>query len=121
MRIQQQSVASDANHSSEQDSSDDDDDDDDVRSSLNKISFGALARAQATLGKRKRTAADDDGAIAPSSIISDIRNQIREACAQKRQSSGADHDHDHEKDKSKSKSKSPSVRSSKHAPTIQSS
>ncbi|KAL4898537.1 rRNA biogenesis protein rrp36 [Aspergillus ambiguus] len=98
--------------------SEDDHPDDDVKTSLSNISFGALAKAQASLGpKNKRTSkpskpTDDEGA-STASPLDDIRTRIREAREQKRQLA--------------SSSKTPAddmkkpARSSKHAPMVQSS
>ncbi|OOF90321.1 hypothetical protein ASPCADRAFT_59640 [Aspergillus carbonarius ITEM 5010] len=98
----------------DQDSEDDDEDtpQDDVQASLSSISFGALAKAQASLGsKAKRSskvpkAAEDPAAPSP---LDDIRARIQEAREQKRQGL------------SKSKDSERASRSSKHAPAVQSS
>ncbi|RAL02774.1 putative pre-rRNA processing protein [Aspergillus ibericus CBS 121593] len=99
----------------DQDSQDDDDDDapqDDVQASLSSISFGALAKAQASLGpKAKRSSKSTKPAEDPSasSPLDDIRARIREAREQKREGL------------SKSKDSERPSRSSKHAPAVQSS
>ncbi|PYI10821.1 DUF947-domain-containing protein [Aspergillus sclerotiicarbonarius CBS 121057] len=100
---------------SEDDGDDDDDGDapqDDFQASLSSISFGALAKAQASLGPKakrssKSTQATEDPA-APSPL-DDIRARIREAREQKREGL------------SKSKDSERPSRSSKHAPAVQSS
>lgn len=102
----------------EEDDEDDensDDGQDDVQASLSNISFGALAKAQASLGptaKRKSKATQsktDDGETPAASPLDDIRARIREAREQKREGS------------SKSKDLEKFSRSSKHAPMVQSS
>lgn len=107
------------------DAEEDEDDDDgsdngnqDLQSSLNNISFGALAKAQSSFGpkKAKRTKYattedddnDDEGQTA-STPLDDIRARIREARDQKREASSQ-----------KSKSQDEQKRTSKHAPTVQS-
>ncbi|KAG2418767.1 hypothetical protein HFD88_001868 [Aspergillus terreus] len=93
----------------EDDSEDDDNPDDDVKASLSNISFGALAKAQASLGpksKRKSKSADEESTASP---LDDIRARIREAREQKRQLS------------SKTGDEKKPTRSSKHAPMVQSS
>lgn len=86
-----------------------------MQASLSNISFGALARAQASLGpkaKRKSKLAQsttNDGEPPAASPLDDIRARIREAREQKRQGS------------SKSKDSEKPSRSSKHAPMVQSS
>ncbi|KAE8353551.1 rRNA biogenesis protein rrp36 [Aspergillus coremiiformis] len=99
----------------DEDNSEDDDNagEDDVQASLSSISFGALAKAQASLGpKSKRnakTAKLTEDHSSTSSPLDDIRARIREAREQKRQASG------------KSKDSAKPTRSSKHAPMVQSS
>jgi ribosomal RNA-processing protein 36 len=88
------------------------DDPENVQEEFSQISFGALAKAQASLGKRKRS---DSNAKATSdtaaSALEDIRARIREAREQKRNESGSSNSKDQAKPK----------RSSKHAPMVQSS
>ncbi|KAF5866214.1 rRNA biogenesis protein rrp36 [Aspergillus alliaceus] len=86
---------------------------DDVQASLSSISFGALAKAQASLGpKSKRNAkivkTSEESPSTPSPLDV-IRARIRETREQKRQESG------------KSKDSGKPTRSSKHAPMVQSS
>ncbi|PWY83001.1 DUF947-domain-containing protein [Aspergillus heteromorphus CBS 117.55] len=95
---------------------------DDVQASLSSISFGALAKAQASLGpKSKRTsktsksATTDSGTSAAPSPLDDIRARIREAREQKRQGLSKTNDGERERERER-----PS-RSSKHAPAMQSS
>ncbi|KAF7591287.1 rRNA biogenesis protein rrp36 [Aspergillus hancockii] len=102
------------NEEDEEESEDDDNGaDDDVQASLSSISFGALAKAQASLGpksKRKaKTVKPTEESPSTSSPLDDIRARIREAREQKRQESG------------KSKDSAKFTRSSKHAPMVQSS
>ncbi|RAL07078.1 putative pre-rRNA processing protein [Aspergillus homomorphus CBS 101889] len=109
-----------------EDDDDDDDDDhdndseshseapeDDVQATLGNISFGALAKAQASLGPKAKRASKTnkktDEANAVSSPLDDIRARIQEAREQKRQGL------------SKSKDSEKPSRSSKHAPMVQSS
>ncbi|PYI23248.1 pre-rRNA processing protein [Aspergillus violaceofuscus CBS 115571] len=93
--------------------SDDDAPEDDVQASIGNISFGALAKAQASLGPKARRAAkaarSTDEANAAPSPLDDIRARIREAREQKRQALP------------KSKDSEKPSRSSKHAPMVQSS
>ncbi|OGM50286.1 rRNA biogenesis protein rrp36 [Aspergillus bombycis] len=97
----------------DEDSDDDDNGEDDVQASLSSISFGALAKAQASLGpkaKRHAKIAKPTEASPPTtSPLDDIRARIREAREQKRQESG------------KSKDSAKPARTSKHAPMVQSS
>ncbi|EAW08690.1 putative pre-rRNA processing protein [Aspergillus clavatus NRRL 1] len=121
----------DSNISEDSAADDDDESDaseaDDMQASLSHISFGALAKAQASLGphaKRKlkhskaSTAADaadddDEKAAAAPSPLDDIRARIREAREQKRQGSAPS--------ASKARDAEKPSRSSKHAPMVQSS
>ncbi|KAE8144791.1 rRNA biogenesis protein rrp36 [Aspergillus avenaceus] len=96
-----------------EDSEDDDGGEPDVQESLSSISFGALAKAQASLGSKgrrnvKSTKAAEES-TSTSSPLDDIRAKIREAREQKRQES------------EKSKGSAKPTRSSKHAPMVQSS
>ncbi|KAJ5107657.1 rRNA biogenesis protein rrp36 [Penicillium angulare] len=118
----------DASGSDAQDSQEDDLDDeelsddqedadkDDFQSSLSGISFGALAKAQASMGpkKRKDKSKETDESTSTASPLDDIRARIREAREQKREAAskglGA-------KEKQELKDK----RASKHAPMVQSS
>lgn len=110
---------------------DDDDDDDDnnqdnFQESLNNISFGALAKAQSSLGpkKPKRTTNHDnvnnaqDENQTQASPLDDIRARIREAREQKRQASAIATPTSASASKSK---RDVEKRSSKHAPMVQSS
>lgn len=106
---------------SDDDSNDEDEDEDedeeeeedgekDLQSTLNNISFGALAKAQASLGKRKRSDSTSKPSTA-NSTVDDIRARLREAREQKLKESL----------KSNGKEAPKPTRTSKHAPTIQSS
>lgn len=102
---------------SEEDDGDDDGNDDDVKSSINNISFGALAKAQASFGpksKRRTKGAKENDETATHSPLDDIRARIQEAREQKRKASSTPKD-------GTSRSEKPASRSSKHAPTVQSS
>lgn len=104
----------------EQDDDDEDedegeeDDQEDIQSSLNNISFGALAKAQSSMGSRKtkraKPSATDDAETQPANPLDDIRARIREAREQKQSSSSS----------KSSKYKDLEKRSSKHAPMVQS-
>ncbi|KAL4818244.1 rRNA biogenesis protein rrp36 [Aspergillus spinulosporus] len=98
--------------------SEDEDDDGDVKSSLNNISFGALAKAQASFApqtkRRTKNLKDNEGTTA--SPLDDIRARIQEAREQKRKASLASKD-----SSAKSRIDKPPSRTSKHAPTVQSS
>ncbi|KAJ5719641.1 rRNA biogenesis protein rrp36 [Penicillium malachiteum] len=100
----------------EEDSDDQEDDQEDFKASLNNISFGALAKAQASMGpkKRKSTKATEES-TSTASPLDDIRARIREAREQKREAAGLGSS---AKDKQDKKEK---ARSSKHAPMVQSS
>ncbi|KAI9369489.1 pre-rRNA processing protein [Aspergillus egyptiacus] len=92
------------------------DNDDDVQSSINNISFGALAKAQASLGaknKRRSKSSKDSDEKATTSPLDDIRARIQEAREQKRKASL--------KSKDGYNPEKPPSRPSKHAPTVQSS
>lgn len=107
----------------EEDEEDDDSEppkeEDDFQSSLNNISFGALAKAQASLGpKSKRTKQTADaGKSEEASPLDDIRARIREAREQKRTASSSLSS----STKGRSDPEKKLSRSSKHAPAMQSS
>ncbi|KAJ5933497.1 rRNA biogenesis protein rrp36 [Penicillium verhagenii] len=92
--------------------SDEDDDKDDFQSSLSNISFGALAKAQASMGPKKRKEKSDETSTA--SPLDDIRAKIREAREQKREAEA-------KASGSKDKKEKEKARTSKHAPMEQSS
>ncbi|KAA8643244.1 hypothetical protein EYZ11_008498 [Aspergillus tanneri] len=103
-------------NSDEDDEDNQDSDDgsgDDVQASLSSISFGALAKAQASLGSKSKrnpkTSKLAEESPSTASPLDDIRARIREAREQKRQGSFKPRDSEKQS------------RSSKHAPTIQSS
>lgn len=122
-----ESGSEDIGSSSESDEDDDNDDDDEeeeathdkgsIQSALNQISFGSLAKAQASLGKRKRSESSTKKESALS-IVEDIRAKLREAREQKRGEAGTRSKNDNV---SSSTTTTRPSRSSKHAPTIQSS
>ncbi|KAL2217149.1 putative rRNA biogenesis protein rrp36 [Thermoascus aurantiacus ATCC 26904] len=100
-------------------------DEEDIQSSLNNISFGALAKAQASLGNIKKR--PNKSSTTDSSQLDDIRARIREVRDQKRKESESsdskskDKKDKDKKDKEKGKEKEKKEkRSSKHAPAIQS-
>lgn len=100
---------------------DDDSDKDDIQASLSNISFGALAKAQASMGpkKRKEKAISKSAPTTSStSPLDDIRAQIRAARDQKReaaaQAAGL-------KDAATTAKEHKAARASKHAPMVQSS
>ncbi|KAL3457811.1 hypothetical protein BJX64DRAFT_268055 [Aspergillus heterothallicus] len=96
--------------------SDEDDNDSDVQSSINNISFGALAKAQASFGpkSKRRSKSLKQNEEATNSPLDDIRARIQEAREQKRKASSA-------RSKESKDFEKPAARSSKHAPTVQSS
>ncbi|CRG88811.1 hypothetical protein PISL3812_05846 [Talaromyces islandicus] len=90
-----------------------------VQSEMRKISFGALARAQDSLGKRKRSQTDQKKTAeeTKSSTLDDIRERLRKAREEKQQQQQASKTSNTHGGNS---TKRP-TRSSKHAPTVQSS
>lgn len=88
-----------------------------VQSEMRQISFGALAKAQDSLGKRKRGQADPTKSTenTKSCTLDDIRERLRKAREEKQQGSKTSNS-----THGQNKTKRPS-RSSKHAPTVQSS
>lgn len=103
---------------SDQDAAEEDspgDDNDDIQTSLNNISFGALAKAQASMGPKKRrnqlkiTTPTEES----TSALDDIRARILSAREQERSKT--------QEDKPASTGKKEKKRSSKHAPMVQSS
>ncbi|KAL2815926.1 hypothetical protein BJX63DRAFT_388846, partial [Aspergillus granulosus] len=107
---------SDPESQEESDPESEEDNDEDVQSSINNISFGALAKAQASFGskskRRTKSSKETDGATA--SPLDDIRARIQEAREQKRKASSST-------SKESTRFEKPASRSSKHAPTVQSS
>ncbi|KAL3480668.1 hypothetical protein BJX99DRAFT_6154 [Aspergillus californicus] len=96
--------------------SDSEDNDDDVQSSLNNISFGALAKAQASFGPKSKRRTKEAEGNPTASPLDDIRARILEAREQKRKASSSLTPKD-----SYNKFDNLAARSSKHAPTVQSS
>ncbi|KAJ5437311.1 Protein of unknown function DUF947 [Penicillium cf. griseofulvum] len=90
---------------------DDNDDSDDFQASLADISFGALAKAQASMREKNRKDKRIPKGDSTPSTVDEIRTKLREAREQKLEAAA----------KSKSKSKEKKSRSSKHAPMEQSS
>ncbi|KAJ5715123.1 uncharacterized protein N7483_012304 [Penicillium malachiteum] len=101
----------------DQDLSDDQEDDqEDFKASLNNISFGALAKAQASMGPKKRKSSKaTEESTSTASPLDDIRTRIREAREQKREAEGLGSSAKDKKDKNEK------ARTSKHAPMVQSS
>lgn len=101
---------------------DDDNDQDNFQESLNNISFGALAKAQSSLGPKKPKRDNNNNAQdenqSQASPLDDIRARIREAREQKRQASSIATPTSTSASKSK---RDVEKRSSKHAPMVQSS
>ncbi|KAL4793493.1 rRNA biogenesis protein rrp36 [Aspergillus venezuelensis] len=99
------------------------DNDEDVKSSLNNISFGALAKAQASFApksKRRAKVLQEEEEAPSKSPLDDIRARIQEAREQKRKALASSSSKDDSNPNGKKFDKPPS-RSSKHAPTVQSS
>ncbi|KAJ5628475.1 rRNA biogenesis protein rrp36 [Penicillium lividum] len=90
-----------------------DDEKDNFQASLSNISFGALAKAQASMGPKKRKEKSLQADESTASPLDDIRAKIREAREQKRESEA--------KAQGKDKKAKKESRSSKHAPMEQSS
>ncbi|PLN74504.1 hypothetical protein BDW42DRAFT_182022 [Aspergillus taichungensis] len=114
-------MESDLGEEDEEDDSEEDSEppkeEDDFQASLNNISFGALAKAQASMGpksKRTKQSAAEAGKSEEASPLDDIRARIREAREQKRTASSSS-------GKGKSDPEKKLSRSSKHAPAMQSS
>ncbi|KAL1863810.1 rRNA biogenesis protein rrp36 [Paecilomyces lecythidis] len=104
------------NEDEDEDEDEDDDEEDgeeDIQSTLNNISFGALAKAQDSFGKRRRSSGTTTSKPSSNatSTVEDIRARLREAREKKLQESA----------KSNGKDASKLSRSSKHAPQILSS
>ncbi|KAL6231547.1 rRNA biogenesis protein rrp36 [Aspergillus navahoensis] len=95
-----------------------DDGNGDVQSSLNNISFGALAKAQASFAPqtKRRIKTPKENEEATASPLDDIRARIQETREQKRKATLSSKD-----SSAKSKFDKPPSRTSKHAPTVQSS
>ncbi|KAJ5280002.1 rRNA biogenesis protein rrp36 [Penicillium angulare] len=94
-------------------------DKDDFQSSLSGISFGALAKAQASMGskKRKDKSKETNETTSTASPLDDIRARIREAREQKREAASKGLGAKEKREKQELKDK----RASKHAPMVQSS
>ncbi|QKX60043.1 uncharacterized protein TRUGW13939_07185 [Talaromyces rugulosus] len=86
-----------------------------VQSEMRQISFGALAKAQDSIGKRKRGQSDSikDTKV---STLDDIRERLRKAREEKQQGSKTPNS-----TYAENSTKRPAARSSKHAPKVQSS
>ncbi|KAJ5986710.1 rRNA biogenesis protein rrp36 [Penicillium sp. IBT 35674x] len=106
----------DSDDNAEGESSDEDDNKDDFQASLSNISFGALAKAQASMGPKKRKEKADESTTA--SPLDDIRAKIREAREQKREAEAKALGSKDKKEKESRKSKhAPMEQSSKRAVT----
>ncbi|KAJ5570268.1 rRNA biogenesis protein rrp36 [Penicillium hispanicum] len=101
------------NNAAEDESSDDQDGgDDDIQASLSNISFGALAKAQASVGPKRRKEKSlkaAEGTESTASPLDDIRARILEAREQKREAASKAENKKDAKDKK-------AARASKHAP-----
>lgn len=106
------------NSDDDNDEEEDEDPNDNIQASLSNISFGALAKAQESLGpkKKKKFPASSKPLESSTNPFDDVRARIHEIREQKRQKEG-----EKSKDKDSSATKKKFTRTSKHAPTIQSS
>lgn len=105
-------------NNSDEASDSDGDGDGDIQSSINNISFGALAKAQSSLPKKqkqKHTTQQDESTEDQPSPLDDIRARIHEAREQKRQTQAQ------AQTTKPSKTSEDKKRTSKHAPMVQSS
>ncbi|KAJ5109819.1 rRNA biogenesis protein rrp36 [Penicillium argentinense] len=99
----------------DEDLSDVDDDNDNIQASLSSISFGALAKVQASMGSKKRKGNPSSKAPEESaSPLDDIRARIREAREQKRETAA-------KAQGTKDATEKKAARANKHAPMVQSS
>jgi ribosomal RNA-processing protein 36 len=89
-----------------------------VQSEMRQISFGALAKAQDSIGKRKRGQSDStkNSEDTKVSTLDDIRERLRKAREEKQQGSKNPNS-----TYAENSTKRPPARSSKHAPKVQSS
>lgn len=107
-------------NNSDEASDSDGDGDGDIQSSINNISFGALAKAQSSLPnkqKQKHTTQQDESTEDQPSPLDDIRARIHEAREQKRQAQAQAQ----AQTTKPSKTSEDKKRTSKHAPMVQSS
>ncbi|KAJ5127606.1 rRNA biogenesis protein rrp36 [Penicillium atrosanguineum] len=104
---------SDGSNSAAEDEESSEDENDDIKTSLSNISFGALAKAQASMGPKKRKEKSSKEEASP---LDDIRARILEAREQKRLAA----EKTESKDKKDKKDKK-AARANKHAPMEQSS
>ncbi|EED12463.1 pre-rRNA processing protein, putative [Talaromyces stipitatus ATCC 10500] len=118
----------------EEGSEEEDDDDDDIsdnqstastndkkalQSEFRQISFGALAKAQNSISKKRKRGEEPETDDKTQSTLNDIRERLRKAREQKL---GLTRDNETKNNNSGGHSKpKPPTRSSKHAPTVQSS
>ncbi|OJJ43775.1 hypothetical protein ASPZODRAFT_135797 [Penicilliopsis zonata CBS 506.65] len=110
-------VSEEAGEESEEES--EEEEGDDIQASLSNISFGALAKAQASMGSKKKRkenekAEEETGATA--SPLDEIRARLRDAREQK-----AAHDKNSSNNNNNKRREKPPSRSSKHAPMVLSS
>ncbi|KAJ5092334.1 hypothetical protein NUU61_007204 [Penicillium alfredii] len=105
----------------EEDLSDEDNGDDDIQASLSNISFGALAKAQSSVGPKKRkekhSSKQPENSTSTASPLDDIRARIREAREQKREAAQKDTKDPQTKKTSRASKHAPMVQSSKHPVT----
>ncbi|KAI2791805.1 rRNA biogenesis protein rrp36 [Penicillium oxalicum] len=121
------SEANEHEHERESDNSSDSESDpnEDIKESLSNISFGALAKAQASMGPKKRknkpsTSAPESEPTSTASPLDDIRAKIRAAREQKREAAAKALDTTSTSTGDGARQKK-AARSSKHAPMVQSS
>jgi ribosomal RNA-processing protein 36 len=130
---------SDAKDSEEDDGDEDEDisdtqsiqsanDRDAIQSEFRQISFGALAKAQNSIGKKRKQGAEDDKSEnqtddkKPSSTLEDIRERLRKARERKLGlTTNTNNDNNNETNNRYNSKPKPPPRTSKHAPAIQSS
>ncbi|KAF7718670.1 Uncharacterized protein PECH_001448 [Penicillium ucsense] len=120
------SEADDSDNSSDQSlSASESDLNEDIKESLSNISFGALAKAQASMGPKKRkdktSTSLESEHTSTASPLDDIRAKIRAAREQKREAAAKALGTSTAANGSSSTSREKKARSSKHAPMVQSS
>uniref|UniRef100_A0A093VD81 rRNA biogenesis protein RRP36 n=1 Tax=Talaromyces marneffei PM1 TaxID=1077442 RepID=A0A093VD81_TALMA len=98
-----------------------------IQSEFRQISFGALAKAQNSIGKKRKRGAEDKSDTRtddkkPSSTLDDIRERLRKAREQKLGLTNNNNNNNNQNNNNGYHSKpKPPPRSSKHAPAVQSS
>ncbi|KAI5289315.1 rRNA biogenesis protein rrp36 [Ascosphaera aggregata] len=90
----------------------------DTHSAISDISFGALAKAQASLGKRKRTAKDEaDEKAASRRSLDEVRNQLLALRAEREKERAASGKKDASAEHKRASKHAPMTMSTKHAVT----